>query len=382
MALTDEQRAMLQLLLEGGQGYDDIASLLGIPPDEVRSRAKSALREMGGADPDAQVGLSDYLLGQADPIGRADAVRQLQSDPETNALANRLVTQLRLLAPRADLPEIPAPRDGGRRAAPPPPPPPPAAAAAPGGIAPPPEPASSGGSVASRAAGALSGLGSMSKRQTQLAIGLGALLIVAVIAVIVATGSGGSSSSSDCPKVDASKAQQAGVPSMTLAPPANTSTKTNGCPATGQVTLGSSGKQFIVQINASDLPPTSGDQQYVVWLYKSDSEASPLARQTVDQSGNLTGQIPLTAQQLALTLAFTQIRVSLTSQAALTSEAQQIQQQGKKATGFVPFIGQPELEGNIADLGLQQLLQQAQAQAQQQGKSGSGKTGAGAGSTK
>jgi hypothetical protein len=95
VAVTDEQRAMLQLLLEGGQGYDDIGSLLGIAPDEVRSRARSALTDIGGADPDAQVGLSDYLLGQADPIGRADAVRYLQGDPEGNALAQRLVQNCR-----------------------------------------------------------------------------------------------------------------------------------------------------------------------------------------------------------------------------------------------------------------------------------------------
>src|SRR5829696_571510 len=113
---------MLQLLLEGGQRYDDIGSLLGVSADEVRTRARSALQEVGGADPDAQVGLSDYLLGQADPIGRADAVRHLQSDPEANALAQRLVQNLRLLAPRAELPEIPAARDGRRAAAPPPPP--------------------------------------------------------------------------------------------------------------------------------------------------------------------------------------------------------------------------------------------------------------------
>src|SRR5262249_35269742 len=41
VALTDEQRTMLQLLLEGGQGYADIGSLLGISADEVRSRARS-----------------------------------------------------------------------------------------------------------------------------------------------------------------------------------------------------------------------------------------------------------------------------------------------------------------------------------------------------
>src|SRR5215203_3746281 len=131
---------MLQLLLEGGQRYEDIGSLLGIAPDEVRSRARSALGEIGGADPDAQVGLSDYLLGQADPIGRADAVRHLQSDPDANALAQRLVQNLKLLAPKAELPETPAPR-GGRRGAPPPPPPATSPAAAPPAQPPPPPPA-------------------------------------------------------------------------------------------------------------------------------------------------------------------------------------------------------------------------------------------------
>ena len=134
---------MLQLLLEGGQGYDDIASLLGTTPDEVRSRSRDALRDMGGADPDSAVQLSDYLLGQADPIGRADAVRHLQNDAEANALASRLVSQLRLLAPKAQLPEIPAPKGGGRAAP---------APAAPGASA----PAGQGGGRAGRAAGRIS----------------------------------------------------------------------------------------------------------------------------------------------------------------------------------------------------------------------------------
>src|SRR4051812_42397230 len=167
---------MLQLLLEGGQGYDDIGSLLGIPSDEVRSRARSALTEIGGADPDAQVGLSDYLLGQADPIGRADAVRHLQGDPEANALAQRLVQKLRLLAPNAELPEIPEPK-GGRRAAPPPPPAAPSQApsASPQPPAAPPAPQSPG--LASRVAGVFSGIGGLrGKRRTQFLVGLAGVL--------------------------------------------------------------------------------------------------------------------------------------------------------------------------------------------------------------
>ena len=107
MPLKADQRAMLQLLLERGQSYDDLASVLGVDGDEVRERARAALRELGGADPDADVALTDYLLGQADPIGRADVVRHIQSDPETAALAEKIANQLQLLAPDAELPDIP-----------------------------------------------------------------------------------------------------------------------------------------------------------------------------------------------------------------------------------------------------------------------------------
>src|SRR5262245_24672460 len=167
---------MLQLLLEGGQSYEDIGSLLGIAPDEVRNRAHAALRDMAGTDLDSQVGLSEYLLGQADPIGRADAVRHLQSDPEANATAQRLVQQLKLLAPQAQLPEIPDARGG--RSAPPPPPPSapeaPSAASAPAPSAPGPTPSSSEG-VASRVAGALSRRElPTGKRRTQMYVGAGA----------------------------------------------------------------------------------------------------------------------------------------------------------------------------------------------------------------
>jgi hypothetical protein len=370
---------MLQLLLEGGQRYDDIGSLLGISADEVRSRARAALQEIGGADPDAQVGLSDYLLGQADPIGRADAVRHLQSDPEANALAERLVQNLRLLAPKADLPEVPEPR-GGRRAAPPPPPPaapaqvPPAASPAPGAPAP-----AKGPGVAHRVAGAFSGLGSLSgKRRTQFIVGIAALLALVIVVVVVAT-SGGSSGGSDCKGVDTSAAQQAGVPTIKLA--ATGAAADADCPPSGQITLGATQQAannknqtptFALQANAVHLPPSANGERYLLWLYKSDTQSLPLGQETVDSSGNLTGGVPLIAQQVLLLPAFDKIRISKVT----STEAQQIQsslqQQGKKATGVIQFVGQPTLEGNISELGLNQLLQQAQSQAQAGGGTQSG----------
>jgi hypothetical protein len=376
--VTDEQRAMLQLLLEGGQGYDDIGSLLGIAPDEVRSRARSALTEIGGADPDAQVALSDYLLGQADPIGRADAVRHLQSDPEANALAQRLVQNLRLLAPRSDLPEIPEAR-GGRTPAPPPPPPaapqaasqPQAPPAAPGTPAPPRAPG-----FAARAAGFFSGRGSVSgKRRTQLIVG-GAVAIALIVVVVVVATSGGGSGSGDCKPIDTSAAQQAGVPTTKLSAVGELANQ--DCPPAGQVTLVPVSPQnqnqkkaaisgFALQTNAAHLEPSANGDEYVLWLYGSDQQARPIGQETVGSSGNLTGAAPLATQELVFLQGLPTIRLSRVTSAQKNQIAQalQAQQGNKKATGVIPFVGTPALEGSGQQLlqQLQQQLQQAQNQA-------------------
>src|SRR5918999_622394 len=99
MAITADQRAALQLLLEREQTYADLARLLAIKEAEVRTRARTALTELGGADPDRNVGLTDYLLGQADPIGRADASRHLRQDADDRALAATLGERLQELFP-------------------------------------------------------------------------------------------------------------------------------------------------------------------------------------------------------------------------------------------------------------------------------------------
>jgi hypothetical protein len=379
VALTDEQRAMLQLLLEGGQGYGDIGSLLGIGSDEVRSRARAALREIGGTDPDAQVGLSDYLLGQADPIGRADAIRHLQADPEANALAQRLVQNLRLLAPKAQLPEIPEPRGGRRAPAPSPPPTPAQAPAAPGPAAPSPSTAQARGpGFAASAAGFISGLGRLrGRRRTQLIAGLAAALALLIVLVVVLAGGDGDDGN-DCKPLDTSTAQQAGVPLIKLT--ATGAAADADCTPSGQITLGQAQQNaqqannqtptFILQANAVHLTPTESGERYLLWLYKSDTQAVPLGQETVDDSGNLTGGVPLLAQQVLLLPAFDTVRFSRVT----STEAQQIQQslqaQGKKATGVVGFVGQPVLQGSISELGLDQLLQQAQAQRGASGKKG------------
>jgi hypothetical protein len=393
VAVTDEQRAMLQLLLEGGQGYEDIGSLLGIAPDEVRSRARTALTEIGGADPDAQVGLSDYLLGQADPIGRADAVRYLQGDPEANALAQRLVQNLRLLAPKASLPEIPEPRGGRRAVAPAPAPTSPSPATTPAAPAPPPATpaAPKGPGFASRAAGFFSGLGSLSgKRRTQAIVGGAAALVIAVVAIVIATsGGGGGDDGTDCAPVGNSAAQTS-IANSTLS--AVGAAADQDCKPSGVVSLVPLGQQkngksqlagFAFQTKAAHLKPTSDGNVYVLWIDGGNGQARALGRETVSADGSLTGAAPLAGSDLSL-LQSGSFRLSLVTQAQTQQIQRELQSQGKRPTGLVPFVGTAVLQGSGAALiqQFQQVLQQVQQQSGASGGQTQGGSQSGSGAAK
>ena len=43
MALSEDQKAMLRLLAQREQGYEDIAALTGLSVDEVRAKVKDAV---------------------------------------------------------------------------------------------------------------------------------------------------------------------------------------------------------------------------------------------------------------------------------------------------------------------------------------------------
>lgn len=332
MALSEEQRALLQLLLEGGQDYDDIGSLLGIGRDEVRSRARIALREMGGEDPDSQVQLSDYLLGQADPIGRADAVRVLQNDPGANALASRLVTQLRLIAPQATLPEI-QPAKGGRAASPPGPGTPPPASVRTG----------QGQPLPGRITGAVRGVGS-SKRGSQLLVAGGALALLIVVGVLAIAGvfggddgDGGSSSTTATTTATDGGGNPDDLTIVSLSPLDGASG------ASGQAVFAQAQDQPVLQINLSGLPPSGNDQIYVVWLYSSEAAAFPLARDQVTGNGNLTGAAAVPTEILPLLSQFGCVDVSLAS----NKETERALQQAVDGQSLPRHTGESVLRGQF-----------------------------------
>ena len=289
---------MLQLMLEREQSYGDIASLLGVSEDEVRARARAALTEVAGENPDREVALTDYLLGQADPIGRADVARHLAADPDANALASKLEAKLRLLAPGARLPDLPEERAPKRSR--------PSSA----------DPVASPGS---------SPPGSISPRQRRLIAALLAGLAVVAVAALIAAGvfdGGGSDSNAATTTAGPTTASGDQVTKAVLRP-------TGGSDGKGIALFARVKKVPVIQVSALGLDPLAKGQSYYVWLYKSKKLALRVGGFVVDSKGRAVTQLQVPAEALALVAngTFDQIDVTLTAdadyQAALATARRQ-----------------------------------------------------------
>lgn len=341
MALRGDQRALLQLLSERGQSYDDISGLLGVSAEQVQEQAHEALTEIGGADPDAEVGLTDYLLGQADPIGRADAIRFLQTDPGSLELATRIEDGLREIAPDAKLPKLPEPRSRRARAAAPAPgeqPEPPLTRPK----APPTEP----GRERPRA----------DPRQNRLIAALGAVGVILLFVILAIAGvfSGGdSSASSTTPSdtvattPDGSTTDQAerNITTVTLSP-------TSGSGVGGTAKFGLvNGSQLYIDLDLSGLPPKPAkNTTNLAWLMVGPMAGYPINNPvdspiTPDQNGNYTGRIAVPTP-VAQTIGGNATAVKV-SNSPIKEIADAAKQAAKEQAPVLGFIGTELASGDI-----------------------------------
>ena len=346
MALSADQRAMLELLLERGQSYDDLSSLLGTSSDEVRSKARWALAELGGADPDRNVGLTDYLLGQADPIGRADAVRHLRDDPADRELAERLAGALGEIAPGAELPRLPG---EGRTA--PHLRPPRRRAGGTGEPAPPKSPADA--------------------RRTRLLVGLGggAAVLVVVVLAIAGGSSGGTSTSSTVPTTSTGTTSTGTGTTSTgtsTTPPASTTpsgptitpiplTAVGGGPGSGAATFGlATGNQPFLDFRIDNLPAPPTGQVYAAWLVTNAKtrQGYPLAPLVpYPQSGPYHDSFAIPSLAIPLVKHIQSIDITVASATALRNEIQAVitnaSKNPKNAKLVLPVLGKTVLRGVI-----------------------------------
>ena len=326
MPLQGDQRALLQLLCERGQSYEDISGLLGVHGDEVREQARAALTEIGGSDPDADVGLTDYLLGQADPIGRADAVRHLQGDPEALELAQRIQDRPARDRSRRQAAE---PARAARQAAP-----------ARRFRMRPPHRAPDGRLPRRPDAAAAA------RRRRSLIAGLAALGLLLVFGVLALAGvfSGGDSDSTTSTRgghVDDGGQQHHDGP----APPVG------GSGVAGKAVFGLvSNQQLYVDVDVQGLDPNlDTGKSYLLWLMVGDSAGYPIDRLEADDNGSFSGRLSVpTPIAVAVGNQAQSVRVSATSVSALQSE---IKQATKQKVPILPFTGDQLATGDIPLVG-------------------------------
>ena len=326
---------MLQLLLERGQSYEDIAGLLGGSRDDVRKRARATLEELGGSDPDREVGLTDYLLGQADPIGRADVVRHLQSDPAALAQAEELSAKLRLLAPDADLPELPQPKKRRRAAA---------AAVS---------PASPGGDVtddgdddAGASTGSRLGAG-LSTKQTRMFAGIagGAVILLFVVLAVAGVFGGGDDDgdSGGASETTTTAEGEVGEEVTTVNLKA-----TDGGDAGGEGIFGIANEtQPFVDLRLAGLDAPPEGQTYVVWFLLEENRGYPLAPIQVDENGSFDDRFPIPQSALPVVVRTQFVDIALVDNRELAGD---IEDALKGREVLLDYSGESVLRGRIPRL--------------------------------
>ena len=296
--LPTDQRAVLELVLQRGRSYDEIATMLSVDRAGVRQRALAAFDALGPQTdiaPERRGLIADYLLGQLPPRVSDQVRDRLGADPSERAWARMLASELRPIA-REPLPEIPVePRPGAPAAQPEAQP----AAAAPAAAA----TASDGPSGPDPGPGLSPGGRRSSRLGGAIVLGVGAAIVLGLIAVLifVVLGSSGTKHSAAThtaaakPSSTSTSSTSARVLAMVNLLPPSTGSQAKGVAQVVNV----SGTTGIVLV-AQNMPPNKNNF-YAVWLYNSASDYQIVGYVSpgVGSNGQLqtTGKLPSNASR-------------------------------------------------------------------------------------
>ncbi len=258
MDLSDDQKALLRLLAQREQGYDDIAALKGLSVDQVREEVRAALAALDAPPPDPPP------PPQASPPPSASEPHA-EHKPETA---------------------------------------PPAAPAS---------PSSAPGMSKPRP-------GVPVERRRLLLFAGGALAIVAIVLGAIALFGGdsgsdaGAATNTDGTEIVAGEEDK--VTQAVLTPPSG------GDAAGRAVFGRLSQEEIVLQVTAENLEPSEKGTPYTVWLYRNPKLSLRIGTVQVGESGELGARFPIPTELLAYVAggAFNQVYVSRTSSAAYQRE--------------------------------------------------------------
>jgi hypothetical protein len=268
--LSDEQRAIVELVLKQGKSYGELSEMLGLPEARVRELARDALVDLApitarGVEQDWRGQLADYVLGQqAGP--EATATRgHLRRSEAARSWARSLLDALEQLYPNGAVPAIPDSERGSRRGA----------AAAP--------PTAAGAGAAPRAL-APESAAAVRRRRLVTAIGVGALILAAVLLWPIGLLTG---DDDDEPSQASTGAQQ----------------EQGGAGDGGPIATGTQGQAIVLRrqgstqvlVTATGLEPSTRNTAYQVFLANSEQDRRSLGATATDQQGNLQAGAELLA---------------------------------------------------------------------------------------
>jgi hypothetical protein len=291
MGLSDDQRAMLRMVAQRGeQGYEDIAALMGLSVDEVRAKVAAALAEL-----DEEGALKAGEAGDSPAAPAAESTPAPPPDPTTRAAAP---------APPPAPPRPKKPRDRL----------------------------------------------TLPKGQVLWAAIAGGGIIVAliVIALIVsknddngseaASASSGTATTAESGKGGSTDPNQ--VTKAVLRPIGGNKGEGEGVAVFGRVK-----KSLALEVAASGLQPTSGNEEYTIWLSDSPQKMLPLASVKAPK-GRVAAQLQVPTEVLAYLAneTFTEIALTLTDKSALSAA---LKTAVKEEATTTEYTGQEVLRGTV-----------------------------------
>jgi hypothetical protein len=289
MALSDDQRALLRLLAQREEGYEDIAALMGLSVDEVRRRVKEAVAGLDEGKVSEGEGAAGPVVGLGSSSSQAAGEEPSPTPPAEKTPAPPPVRR-------------PGPAESPRRVP----------------------------------------LPKSRRRLWELAGGALVLLLIVLFASgAVDIGDGDS---------DSDSADTASGPAETVSAAGGKITQASlepveGGDASGRALFGRLGKKVVLQVIADGLEPTAPGESYTVWLYRSPKLSLRVGSVRVNESGKLGARFAIPTEVLALVAngAFKQIDVSRTSDSAYQAEVAR----AKQAQRLPRYTGESVLRGDI-----------------------------------
>jgi hypothetical protein len=304
VGLTDDQKAMLRLLAQREEGYDDMAALMGISVEEVRERVKEALAEV--EEPPAP---------EQEPEAAAAPTPAPPPAPEPSASVEPPPAPAEKPAPMPPAPTKPAGK-------------------------PTPKPA-----AAKQRSASIPSVKVPKDRGALIGLGAGALVVIALVVVLIVGGDGGGSSSSGATSGEAGLAENASAPAENKNLTQAILSADDGSEASGQAIFGRFKKKVLLQVTGEGLEPSVNGESYAVWLSHSGQAMVPVGTVKVKGSGKLAArfEVPPTVLVLVARGAFDEIEVTRTSDSQLSAAIAEARKTQKESA----YTGTPVLSGKI-----------------------------------